>query len=258
MPLEDKTSELTKYRDILLAAIDYQSEKLAGSMVYDGFDPVADYYLQQKQQAEKYYQNKRIDRLKQKFQSMTESLMRRGDLNFDKYIKEKTGYETNIFENLQLRVERIIEQRTIKNQNDYSDVIAMQSLARQFQIEQEKIDILNNLLHNFVDKRSNSKLLNVIISDEKPSGIYSPNNKIRLVISESGADRNNPVTSVAICFEQASGGIYAVKGINLAVNVYWKDNQTIVVETKKDYEVISKFIQVKSFKDVVKVKYIES
>lgn len=258
MTSEEKKSELKKYRDIILATIDYKLGKTAGSMIYDGFGPVADYYLQQKQQTEKYYQNDRIDRLKQKFQSMTETLMRRGDLNFDKYIKEKTDYETDIFENLQLRIEQIIEQKEIKNQNDYSDVIAIQSLHKQIPTEQEKFDILNNLLHNFVDKRSNPASLNVIISNEKPPGIYSSDNRCRIIISESGTDRNCPLTSIAICFEQASGGIYAVKGINLAINAYWKDNNTVVIETKRDYEAIVKCKQVQSFNDIVKIEYIES
>lgn len=255
---EEKNFELKKYRNILLATIDYQLEKVAGSFIDDGFDPVADHYLNQKQKAEMDCLDGKLDKLKQEFQNITNSLVQRGDLNFDKYIKEKTGYETNIFEDLQLRVEQIIRQKEIKDQDQYKDVLALLSISEQISTEQKKIKVLNNLLDNFVDKRSNPVSLKISISEGKPPGIYSPDNKIWFNISESGTDKNSFLTSIAIGFKQASGGIYAVKGINLPISAYWKDNDTVVVETKRDYEVINKCKKVQSFNDIVTIEYIES
>jgi hypothetical protein len=61
-----------------------------------------------------------------------------------------------------------------------------------------------------------------------------------LIVAKGGTDENSALTYVAINFKQASGGIYAVRGVNLDIRAYWKDNSTIVIEPKKDYVVSTK------------------
>jgi hypothetical protein len=105
---EEKQSELQRHRAILLATLDYLKERLGGSFVYDQYDPVTEYYQQQKVQTEKYFKQHRLDRLQQRLASLTKGLQNRTDLAFALYIKEKTGYDIDIFEVVRKRVNSII------------------------------------------------------------------------------------------------------------------------------------------------------
>lgn len=89
---------------------------------------------------------------------MTEEPRETGDLNFERYIKEKTGYDIDIFANFQKRIEKIIERKKIKTENEYRDVLAMvDNLCQQTPVDQEKIDVLNNLLIDFDDRIRGTK-----------------------------------------------------------------------------------------------------
>ncbi len=48
--------------------------------------------------------------LQQKLNGLTKLPMRTGDLKFNDYIKEKTGYKIDIFESLHIRVDEIIKE----------------------------------------------------------------------------------------------------------------------------------------------------
>ena len=65
MTTEQKQSELERYRAILLATLDYMEERFGGSFVFDQYDPVTAYYQQQKIQTEKYFKQRRLDKLQQ-------------------------------------------------------------------------------------------------------------------------------------------------------------------------------------------------
>ena len=87
--------------------------------------------------------------------------------------------------------------------------------------------------------------------------ISSPDDKRTLTLTESGTDENNCSTQILIDFEGGGAGVYAAKGINLSIKTFWKDNQTIVVETKKTYLVLQKWEQVQDYQDIIRVEYIE-
>jgi uncharacterized protein (DUF1330 family) len=63
---------------------------------------------------------------------------------------------------------------------------------------------------------------------------------------------------VFIRFQKVGGELYAANGLSLDIKTYWKDNNTIVIKTKKDYVAVRKCKQVQSFQDIIKVEYIES
>lgn len=88
--------------------------------------------------------------------------------------------------------------------------------------------------------------------------ISSPDDKRTLTLTESGTDENNCSTQILIDFKGGGAGVYAAKGINLSIKTFWKDNQTIVVETKKTYLVLQKWEQVQDYQDIIKVEYIEN
>ncbi len=260
MTAEEKQVELKRHRDIILATIDYLLEKTAGLLIFDGFDYNAQYYQKLKQKTERNYQMGRLERLQKWLFDLTEVPHITGDFSFDSYIKEKTGDDIDIFGNIQERVNKIIAQKRIKNKNEQRDVRAMFSICRQAPANQEKADILLNLLNDFDERRNKQKP-----SKEENhfrnqlSEIYSPDKKRKLRVWEYSNYKDCSVTQVDIVFETAGASVYGVNGINLSVKAYWKDNNTIVIETKKDYEVITRECQqLQSFNDVVKVEYAES
>ena len=112
MTPEEKQLELKRHRDILLATLDYSIERSKG--INNGeFDPVA-HYQQLKEQTEENYQNGRLTRLKQWLRDLTEEPRETGDLSFGWYIKEKTGYDIDIFRNFQKRIDKIIEKNELR------------------------------------------------------------------------------------------------------------------------------------------------
>lgn len=265
MTPEEKQSELQRYRDILLATLDYFIDRSKG-VNYREFDPTV-HFQQLKEQTEEHYQKGRLTRLKQWLRDMTEEPRETGDLSFGRYIKETTGYDIDIFGSFQKRIDKIIERKRIKTENEYRDVLAMvDNLCQQTPVDQDKIDLLNNLLIDFDDKisgtktpkskRKSSRRNNHFINQLSES--YSPDNRRKLTLTESDTDENYAATQVLIQFEQSTAGVYAANGIHLGIKTYWKDNDTIVVETKKDYVALQKWEQVQSFKDIVKIEYIET
>ena len=265
MTPEEKQLELKRHRDILLATLDYFIDRSA-SIKYDGFDSV-EHFKHLKQQTEEHFQKARLTRLKQWLRDMTAEPRETGDLNFDRYIKEKTGYDIDIFDNFHRRIDKIIERKKIKSENEYRDVLAMvDNLCQQTPVDEYKIDILNNLLIDFDDKISGIKTPKKL---RKPStrnnyftnqlsASFSPDKMRKLILTESGTDEINSSTQVMIQFEQSGTGVYAANGLNLGIKTYWKDNSTIVIETRKDYLVLQKWEQVQSFQDIIKVEYIET
>jgi hypothetical protein len=264
---KEKQKELKRHRDILIATLDYSIDRFrTANLKFEEYDPIA-HFEQLKHQTEEHYSKGRLTRLKQWLRDMTEEPRETGDLSFGRYIKEKTGYDIDIFSNFQKRIDKIIERKKIKTENEYREVLAMvDNLCQQSPVDEHKIDILNNLLIDFDDKIRGTKTLKSKRKlsaksnyfTNQLSAIYSPDNKRKLTLTESG-DENYASTQVFIEFENGAGaGVYAPNGINLGIKTFWKDNNTIVIETKNNYLALQKWEQVQSFKDIVKVEYIET
>lgn len=265
MTPEEKQSELDRHRIIVLAAIDYFIKRSRG-INYGEPGPTTN-YEHLKKRAEDHYQKNRLSQLKQWLLDLTEEFRETGDLAFDQYIKEKTGYDLDIFGSFQDRIGKVIKRKRIKTENEYRDVLAMvDNLCQQMPVDQDKIDVLNSLLIDFdervsgtktpKDKRTSSGKTNYFIKEVSES--YSPDNKRKVTIIESGRNENHASTQVAIQFGQSGAGVYAANGVNLGIKAYWKNNNTILVETRKDYLVLQKWEQVQSFQDIVIVEYIEA
>lgn len=156
MTAEEKQLELIKHKDILLATLDYLTERLQ-SVNNDEYH-LTPHFQQLKKETEVHFQKGRLTRLKQWIHNMTEEFIETGDSDFGRYIKEKTGYDIDIFRSFQKRIDKIIERKKIKTENDYRDVLAMvDNLCQQSPPDQNKIDILNNLLTYFDDKIRGTK-----------------------------------------------------------------------------------------------------
>src|ERR1700741_3478868 len=96
-------SELQRYRDILLATFDYHLKKTAARVKFDQLDPDADFFEFMRQRTEKQYKQGRLKSLQKGLDHMTAMPRVTGDMEFGKYIKEKTGYDIAIFENVESR-----------------------------------------------------------------------------------------------------------------------------------------------------------
>lgn len=107
-----------------------------------------------------------------------------------------------------------------------------------------------------------SKTKSVIINGndrthKKLAEIVAPDNKRKIIVRELERPSQPVITSVDIQFEQAGASVYMVEGVNLDITVYWKDNNTVIIETRKEYVVLSKHAeQYQSLDDVVKVEYV--
>ncbi|RYE22113.1 MAG: hypothetical protein EOP45_08700, partial [Sphingobacteriaceae bacterium] len=274
---EEKQSELQRHRAILLATLDYLEERLGGSFVYDQHDPVTEYYQQQKIQTEKYFKQRKLDRLQQQLASLTKGLQNRADLTFSAYIKEKTGYNIDIFEDFRKRFDAIVAQNDIRSQNELNEIGTILNFYQRTYADGEEVDRLKVLLNKYSEsshtaskrKREYSKVVSRVEKDgieevtvristypkpkhfeEQETVSVSPDGKRRLRVTQ-WSDRKHDSTYVTVEFPTANGAVYATSGICADIKAWWKDNSSIVIETKKEYTVNTQHKQVRSFDDVI-------
>ena len=150
---EDKKAELLKYRDLLLATIDYCIDNKLMQIKTVDFDSVQ-YYKKLKQQTEEHFQKGRLTRLKQWFRDLTEMQIETGALKFNKYLQEKTKYEIDIFKSYFQRVDKIIKKGKITTDNQFYDLgIMVDQLCQTEPVPKEKIDLLNKLLLDYEQRK---------------------------------------------------------------------------------------------------------
>jgi hypothetical protein len=265
-----------------LATLDYLEERLGGSFVYDQYDPVTEYYQQQKVQTEKYFKQRRLDRLQQRLASLTKGLQNKADVAFTLYIKEKTGCDIDIFEDLRKRVDSIIAQNEIRNQKELNDIGTMLHFYHETSADGEEVEKLKALLTNYSEQSQTTSLkrkgeYSEVVSRVGKDGIEevtvkistgpkpkhyeeqeatSPDGKRKLRVTQ-WRDGKHASTYVAVEFPSASGAVYGTSGICPDVQAWWKDNSSIVIETKKEYTANTQHRQVRSFDDVISIEYIE-
>jgi hypothetical protein len=151
---EKKQLELNRHRDILFATIDYILQQTASEdLLKDQVDALVDYYGLQKQQIEKYFQKHRLDKLQQRLHSLTMFPLRRVDLTFNDYIRRKTSYQIDIFENLEIRIEEIISQNQITNKEQLNDIATMLEFYKKKSVGHQKADILKDLVINYANQK---------------------------------------------------------------------------------------------------------
>ena len=153
--MDDNQTELKKTRDILLATLDYTIEFYNKSdQKLDGLNPL-DHLNKLKIQTEEHYQKRRLTKLKQWLRDMTEMPREVGDLSFTTFIKNKTGYDFDIFSDFNKRIEKIITKNKITTEYQWRDVQSMVDFLCQSEpVDKTKIEILNKLLIDYEDRLS--------------------------------------------------------------------------------------------------------
>jgi hypothetical protein len=151
---DEKQEELVKYRDLVLATLDYYIDNREMQIKTVDFDSVEN-YKGLKTQTEENFQKGRLTRLKQWFRDLTEMQVETGDLKFNKYLQDKTKYNIDIFKSYFQRVDKIIEKGKITSDNQFYDInILVDQLCQTEPVDSEKIEILNRLLSEYEQRKT--------------------------------------------------------------------------------------------------------
>jgi hypothetical protein len=95
------------------------------------------------------------------------------------------------------------------------------------------------------------------ITHKKLAELVAPDNKCAIIVREIDRPHHPVITMVDIRFPKAGASVYMVEGANLDITIYWKDNNTVIIKTRKEYVAMSKPAkQYQSLDDVVKVEYV--
>jgi len=152
----DKQAELEKFRDLVLATLDYYLDNKDIQIKTADFVSV-EHYKKLKIQTEENYQKGRLTILKQWFRDLTEMQVETRDLKFNEYLKNKTKYDIDVFQSYFQRVDRIIEKGKITSGNQFYDVnIMVDQLCQTEPVDNKKIDIQNKLLSDYEWKRQSN------------------------------------------------------------------------------------------------------
>ena len=150
----EKQAELEKFRDLVLATLDYYLDNKEMQIKTADFDSV-EHYKGLKKQTEEHYQKGRLTKLKQWFRDQTEMQIETVDLKFNKYLQEKTKYEIDIFKSYFQRVNKVIEKGKITTDNQFYDLnIMVDQLCHSEPVDNEKIEKLNRLLREYEERKS--------------------------------------------------------------------------------------------------------
>jgi hypothetical protein len=151
---EEKLIELVKYRDLVLATLDYYLDNKLMHIKTADFDS-DEHYQNLKIQTQEHFEKGRLTRLKQWFRDLTEPQIETGDLKFNKYLKDKTKYDIDIFKSYYQHIDKIIEKGKITSDNQFYDAnIMVDQLCQTEPVDKEKIDILNKLLGDYEQRKS--------------------------------------------------------------------------------------------------------
>lgn len=86
----------------------------------------------------------------------------------------------------------------------------------------------------------------------------SPDHSKSLKMGEGGDDSTGWFTQILMDFGGCGGGVYAPDGKNLGIKTYWKNNDTIVIETRKSYKALQKNTFMQCLNEKVTVIYVEN
>ena len=151
---DEKQAELEKYRDLILATLDYYLENKESHIKTADFESI-EHFTGLKLQTEENFNKGRLTRLKQWFRDLTDIQVETRDLKFNQYLKDKTKYDIDIFKSYNQRVDKIIEKGKITSDNQFYDInIMVDQLSQIEPIDHEKIEKLNGLLRDYEEIKS--------------------------------------------------------------------------------------------------------
>ncbi len=279
---QEKQSELEKYKAIVIACLHYLEQTSGKSFVVDGESIPATYYQQQQIQAEKYFQQKRLDRLKQQFTRLQSSLLHVANNDFLVYIKNATGYEVDIFEQLKNKAKALLERNEILDKKEFDTIGELLHHFEKTDPNPHIVEKLHELMHKYYENnpqvfekknRNHTEEISRVVKDgveivtfqittgPKPKHFNeemssSPDGKKWLRVVQ-WSDGKHASTTVNIGFPGNNGPIYSVSEICADIKAYWKDDHTVLIETKKGIQAYCQHQLAQSFEDRIQIEYIE-
>lgn len=226
-------STYDRYRAVILAALDFNIDRLAGQFVCDGYDGTKEHFLSQKQKTEA---AKNPYQLQQQLATLAENTRPKDETALTAYVKEKTGLDLENFEEWQNR-----EQARA----------AARKKPEETRTEQKLLWEKDGVRHIQIRVSTGPKPDHL----EEQEAI-SPDGKVRLRVVQ-WAKGESASTYVTLIFPTASGGIYSIEGIREDVRAHWQDNDTIIVETPKGYQPYIRHHEIRSGTHVVHINYVE-
>jgi C1A family cysteine protease len=154
---DEKTSQLIKYRELVLATIDYYLDNQLMKIKSVDFDST-EHFKSLKLQTQELYKKGRLTRLKQWFRELTEMQIETGDLKFNKYLQDRTHSDIDIFKSYFQRIDKIIEKGKITTDHQFYDINSLvNQLCQSEPVDKERIEKLNGLLLNYEKRKSRQK-----------------------------------------------------------------------------------------------------
>lgn len=258
-----KTTLLQKYT-ILQATLDYMIKHHSSTVVCDDEDPVMEMFQRGKMQAEKDYQEKNSSKLKYQLDRWLRMLERKMDLNYTAFIKEQTGFAIDLFENIRTLADTFNTKTELNSQQDLHDCSRLMqhyektntNTSEKKRLEQLSQDYVEKNFppHTYEDLSQYSTELSSIQNDDnsvvvtltyittvggpKPKdfkswAVASPDHHKQLIVQQETFAKT-ATTSVQIYTKENLTPIYSIEGIH-NINVSWKDDSTILLQTKNEY-----------------------
>jgi hypothetical protein len=154
---EEKAAELKRYRDLVMATLDYWIHTMGIAVKTADFDST-EHLTSLKTQTEEHFEKGRLTTLKQWFRDLTEPYIETKDLGFNKYLQEKTGYDIDIFQSYFDRVEKIVAKGAITTDNQFYDIgIMVDQLSHVKPLDEKRISQLNKLIVDYENRKSRKK-----------------------------------------------------------------------------------------------------
>lgn len=154
---DQKQADLVKYRELVLATLDYYLENKIMQIKTADFDSDT-YYHGLKEQVEEHFQKGRLSRLKQWFLDLTEMQVESGNLKFNQYLINSTRYKIDIFQSYFKRIDKVIEKGKITTDRQFYDINMMLDQLSQIEpVNHKKIEALNKLLIEYEHRKSHRK-----------------------------------------------------------------------------------------------------
>ncbi|RYG19837.1 MAG: hypothetical protein EOO07_06035 [Chitinophagaceae bacterium] len=286
--MNDKRSKTSGAREAFITRISNARLLLKinrGIIVYDDFDSVGDYYEQQKVQAQKYFDLRKLDKLEKQLHRSLQSTKGRDAQEVAKYIKEHAGYDIDIFAAEKKHIDEVINKGRIDTEEERFAISFMLGKNKIPREKKDKIKTLNILLTSFYQKQFEAEKLSPkrrrgyteITKIEEKDGIITeryesstgpkpyyvnerkavaPDKKHKLIISEVGFAKHSS-TTVSIVFKDVTLCPFGISGIHPDLNAYWKDNNTVVIEWNGSFPAFSQIKKLRSFDQTINIEYVE-
>lgn len=152
-PLETKEEEIKRLKAILLATLDYQIDLLKKLPTQPSES--IDYFHTVKTLVDEHAQKGNLSLIKKWLRDFAEWPIETKDFNYPKFIKEKTGYDFDVFQKFYDRCDKIIEKGKITNDGQFYDLqMLVNEISQAPVVHKEKIDIVNSLIREYELKKA--------------------------------------------------------------------------------------------------------